>query len=93
MSSLTWSQGFCAMIMIVWRITFPPRRNCGGSWEIGSGKSQRFRAPGLSSLTLKKGYFGLASQACKVFLVCLYVKFDSCMLYMTLILRQGQENY
>ena len=63
------------------------------SWEIGSGKSQRFRAPGLSSLTLKKGYFGLASQACKVFLVCLYVKFDSCMLYMTLILRQGQENY
>lgn len=63
------------------------------SWKIGSGKSQRLRAPGLSSLTLKQGYFGLASQACKVFLVCLDVNFDSYMLYMSLILGQGQANY
>lgn len=58
MSSLTWSQGFCAMIVIVWRITFPPRRDCGEfSWKIGSGKSQRLRAPGLSSAHLKAGIF------------------------------------
>ena len=95
MSSLTWRQGFCAMIVIVWRITFPPRRNCGGF--PGRLVVGRVRDSGPlafpHSLALKKRYFGLASQAFKVFLVCLDVKFDTCMLYMSLILRQGQANY
>ena len=57
MSSLSWSPGLCAMIVIAWRITFPIRRNWF-SWEIGGGKDQRLRARHLSSLTyLKEGIF------------------------------------
>lgn len=77
--SLSWSPGFCAMIVIAWRITFPTRRNWF-SWEIGNGKDQRLRAPHLSSLSyLKEGMWSWLWDilAFKVFLVCLDVMFDT----------------
>lgn len=63
MSSLSWSQGFCDRIVIVWRITSPTRRNSGGF--LGRLVVGKTRGSGLlafpRSLALKRGYSGLAS--------------------------------
>lgn len=45
------------------------------------------------SFALKSGYSGLASQAYKLFLVCLGGKSDDFRSYRSLILRNGQANY
>ena len=72
MSSLSWSQGFCAVTVTVWRITF-----LVVFLRLVVGKT---RDSGLlafpHSFALKSGYSGLASQAYKLFLVCLGGKSD-----------------
>ena len=63
MSSLSWSQGFCDMIVIVWRMTAPTRRNSGGflgRLVVVKTRDSRLLAFPLS-LALKRGYSGLAS--------------------------------